>query len=104
MEFSAKTPEIRAICSRINDELGDAVRFNSYWDDSPDAVGISHPFEPRRLAYICSYPDGYFVSLELPPSDDSDRPFEAAGDYNGLNSDQVLDVVRTHLNVRLSDA
>jgi len=96
---ATKVPEIRTLCARIKAELGEAARFNSFWDESPDSVGISHPSEPDRLVYVCSYSTGYFVSLELPTAEGSDRPFEAAVDDSDLTLDQVIDVVRRHLGI-----
>src|SRR5882724_10066892 len=95
-----KTPPIQQICARILDEVGKVARLNSRWDNDPDAIGISHSSEEDRVAYVCMYPDGYFVPLELPPLPGSDRPYESGGDYRGLDADQVIDLVRWHLVVR----
>jgi hypothetical protein len=95
-----KTPPIQQICARILDEVGKVAKFNSRWDSDPDAIGISHYSEEDRVAYVCTYPDGYFVSLELPPGPGSDRPYKSGGDYRGLDADQVIDLVRRHLVVR----
>jgi hypothetical protein len=95
-----KVPEIVAICERLQSEFGKTVRFNSNWDSQQDAVGVSHPSEAGRLAYICSYPAGYFVSLELPSTPGSDAPYLDGGEHHDLSADEVVRIVGHHLKAR----
>jgi hypothetical protein len=52
-----------------------------------------------RLAYICWYPQGYFVSLELPAPPGDPRPYVAGGDHNDLSLEHAIEIVGKHLGL-----
>ena len=98
MAPAPKIPAIQRIVEQLSDTLGmGAFHVVSYWDTESDAVGIAHPRDAERLAYICAYDTGFFLSLELPPDSGSQAPYRDAGSFSDLDSDAVIRIVREHL-------
>jgi hypothetical protein len=93
-----KNQAIQRVIEQLSDALGKgAFQVVSHWDNEADAVGVAHPRDDGRLAYICAYDTGYFVSLELPSDANLRASYRDAGSFNDLDSDAVIRIVREHL-------
>lgn len=104
MGVMQKEETIQRILRRLDDELGrGSFVLVPNWDDETNACGVAHPQDHERLAYICSYDDGFFVSLELAAEAGSDAPYADAGNFRSLADAEVVEVVRRHLQIEASD-
>src|SRR5262245_13173308 len=93
-----KNDAIHRVIERLSDTLGNPeFQIVSNWDGEADAVGVAHPRDTGRLAYICAYDTGYFVSLELPADLGSQAPYRDASSFDDLDLDAVIRIVREHL-------
>jgi len=99
-DIGSKSEGVQRLVSGLRERLGDALVLVDHWREEPDAVGIAHHEYRGRLAYVCCYPGGYFVSLESPPGSEGDGPYRAAGDHNDLELDAALEVIERHLGDR----
>ncbi len=98
-----KEETIQRILRRLDEELGkDTFVLVPNWDDETNACGVAHPQDHERLVYICSYPDGFFVSLERAAEAGSDAPYADAGDFRSLADAEVVEIVRRHLQTAAS--
>jgi hypothetical protein len=72
-----------------------------HWGHDKSAIGITSPQNHGVLVYISTFgtPENYYnVRLELPMKQNSDFPYTAAGKYKGLDFEELVDVIRKHLD------
>lgn len=95
-----KLPEIATIVKALTETYGEeSVQVSNNWDSETDSVGVVSAHNNDLLAYICWYPQGYFVSLELPAPYGDPRPYIAEGEYADLSMEQTIEIVGKHLNL-----
>jgi len=98
MSAVPKEEEVARLMRRLQEELGEeGFVFVSNWDDEADAFGVAHPRSRARLAYVCSYPDGFFVSLEIVEDGSEDSPETDC--FHDLSDAEVVAVIQKHLGV-----
>ena len=71
-----------------------------HWGHDKKAIGITSPQNHGVLVYISTFgaaENDYNVRLELPQKQDTDFPYTEAGKYNGLGFEELVDVIRKHL-------
>ena len=99
-----KDGTITNVLARLESDLGPgAFVLTDHWPDDLMAVGIAYPSDPGHLVYISTLgcePDCYHVELELPPKPNDDFPYTSAGEFAPLDYAALLEIVRTHLEVR----
>jgi hypothetical protein len=72
-----------------------------HWGHDKSAIGIASPQNHSVLVYISTFgtpKNHYNVRLELPPKLDSDFPYTEAGKYDTLNFEELVDIIRKHLD------
>ncbi len=72
-----------------------------HWGHDKNAIGITSPQNHGVLVYISTFgiPKNYYnVRLELPPKRDSEFPYTEAGKYEGLDFEELVDIIRKHLD------
>lgn len=99
-EKLTKDKSILDLLAQLEKRLG-AKNFivNDKWETDLCAIGIAHPKNPSVLVYICTYQkpsEKYFVSLELPPKEGSDQPYEPAGDVQTSDFEELIAIIQKH--------
>jgi hypothetical protein len=101
-ELKDKDTSIREVIAKLQSELGTSFfDIVDHWEADLCAVGIARPDNHEVLVYIstCSLPEhGYFVSLEL-PSVEEDFPYQAAGEFDDLDFEALVSIIKRHLKV-----
>ncbi len=101
LDFSnlQKNHAVLDLLSRLAQRLGlGSFQVVDHWESDLNAVGIAHPNNRERLAYIAVYgPDDLYVELELPPTAGSELPYAVAGEFRSLTFDQAAQIVGKHL-------
>jgi hypothetical protein len=96
-----KDPAILQVLERLAARLGPKTfDIVDHWDCDLTAVGVANPKDHRILAYISTFgmPEGrYIVELELPPEPGRKLPYHIAHTQSGLDFEQLVAKVRTHL-------
>ncbi len=98
-----KDATILRLLARLRQRLGaEAFALVDHWDADRSAIGVSRRDEPGTLAYISTAgepPDGYFLSLELPPTAAARRaglPYSAAGEHQVRGFDELVEILLQH--------
>jgi len=99
-DLNAKDVSLQIAIAKLRHEFGaTAFKVVDHWEADTCAVGIAHPDNHEILVYVstCALPEhGYFVSLEL-PSEEADLPYRPAGEFNDVDLDNLVRIVRQHL-------
>lgn len=97
-----KDPSILRVLLMLFKTMGpDAFLIYDHWGHDKSAIGITSPQNKGVLVYISTYgvPENYYnVRLELPPTQDSDLPYTEAGKFDGLDFEELVEVIREHLD------
>ena len=98
-----KHTSIQEIVEKLRNELG-ATAFDivDHWEADLCAVGLARPDNHAVLVYIstCSLPEkGYFASLELPSVEEDFFSYQAAGEFDDLDFEALVSIVKRHLQV-----
>ncbi|WP_028980903.1 hypothetical protein [Sporocytophaga myxococcoides] len=85
-EELSKDNKIKSIVRHLSDKFGGQnFKIKDYWDGDLCAIGMTDN-EEKYLIYVSVFGDNdFYVSLEnLRSEDDSDSPYEPAGDFNDV--------------------
>jgi hypothetical protein len=101
-ELKDKDTSLQEVVSKLQRKLGTtAFDIVDHWEADLCAVGIARPDNHAVLIYIstCSLPDkGYYASLEL-PSVTEDFPYQPAGNFDDLDFEGLVNVIKVHLKI-----
>ena len=97
-----KDESIKEVIKKLYNELGkDSFIIVDHWEADLNAIGIDSPSNNGVLVYISineNEKDSYYVSLELPPSSEIDLPYTGAGEFNSVNFEKLVEIIRKHFN------
>ena len=97
-----KDPSIIKVLVMLFKRMGlNAFVIYDHWGHDKNAIGITSPQNHGVLVYISTFETAenyYNVRLELTPKRDTDFPYTEAGKYNGLNFEELVDVIRKHFD------
>ena len=100
---SNKDPSISKVLLKLYERMGlNAFVIYDYWGNDKNAIGITSPQNHGILVYISTFrtpQDYYNVRLELPPTQNSDFPYTDAGKLDGLNFEELVNVICKHLGI-----
>lgn len=95
-----KDASIHEVVAKLREELGTtAFEIVDHWEDDLCAIGLARPGNHSVLVYVATYAlpaHTYFASLEL-PSIAEGLPYKSAGEFNDLDFDGLVNVVKKHL-------
>ena len=101
-ELKDKDTSIHEVIAKLQNKLGDtAFDIVDHWEADLCAVGIARPDNHAILVYISTrnLPEkGYYASLEL-PSVEEDFPYQAAGEFDNLDFEGLVSIIKRHLKV-----
>ena len=97
-----KDETILQLLHRLTERLG-ARAFDvvDHWDADLCAIGIARPDDHRVLVYVCTFGQQagtYAVSLELPPTADSDLPYSSAGEQEARSFNELVEIIQKHFS------
>jgi hypothetical protein len=77
-----------------------AFRIVDRWEADLRAVGIAHPNDEHRLAYIAvnEVDDTYFLELETASAPDSELPYAMTRKFHAVTFDELAMLIAGHLN------
>ena len=94
-----KDTAIKTIVRQLQNKLGvDNVVVKDHWDADNFAIGLTDK-DSRNVVYISTWEkkdNEYFVSLEY-PSDNEDENYRECGEFDHINADKVVEIVKQHL-------
>ena len=70
-----------------------------HWEGDLSAVGIAHPNDEHRLAYIAvnEVDATYFLELETAPATGSELPYAVTGTFPSVTFDELAVLIARHL-------
>jgi hypothetical protein len=95
-----KDDHIIRLLAQLQERLGvGAFQIVDHWEADLRAIGIAHPSNVQRLAYIAA-PDpahgSFYVELEDEPQAGSDLPYSLVGRYRNISFDELVRLVAAH--------
>jgi hypothetical protein len=101
-----KDKTIKLTVKHLADKFGaDNFKIKDHWDADLCAIGLTDISE-RYLIYFSNYgkiDNDFYVSLENPAEDNSNYPYEPAGDFDHIDLKGLEDLVVKHLRIKTTD-
>jgi hypothetical protein len=102
-----KDTRVTATLIELERRLGQgAFRIVDHWEADLRAIGIAHPHDDHRLAYIAmgEVDATYFLELETAPAPGSELPYAVMGKFHSVTFDELAMLIAGHLNNAGTDA
>lgn len=98
-----KDISIQTALNRLTENLGaEAFVVVDMWEDDDFAVGVAHPQDAQQLLYFSTFElpaEHYFIVFETAPDANSDLPYADEGDDLAESFDELLKMVKQHLQI-----
>ncbi|HYI78680.1 MAG TPA: hypothetical protein VEW65_13750 [Chryseolinea sp.] len=99
-----KDERIKLIVNHLVDKFGEtSFKLKDHWDQDLNAIGLADN-EDRYLIYISSYGENnFYVSLEK-RNEESEVPYEPAGDFDNVDLEELEKIFVKHLRIKTTHA
>lgn len=100
-QLETKHSSIQHVVAKLREELGHiSFEIVDHWEADLYAIGLARPDNSHVLVYISTFhlPEGeYFVSIELPPEEGDDIPYQPSGEFHNVDFRGLVGLIKRHL-------